>query len=277
MDISAQESTTRIRTVRIDMLRMAATTWCMVAALGQLVFGAYIAATYAVASIHGQSATWNRVWPSGYVQGETPGNLMVAVHVLLAALVTVCGSLQLLPVLRRVAPRFHRWNGRVYLTTVLIVSVTGLGMLAFNRGFAGASQNGNVAINGVLLIACSAFAWVAASRRDFRTHRRWALRVFVLAAGVWFFRISLAGWIAINQGLVGFDPATMRGPALIVLSLCEWLAPLALLELYFRAEQSRGVLIRWGVAALLVVAALVTGYGAYCASVGMWIPAMRAT
>ncbi|GAA0907399.1 hypothetical protein GCM10009552_15340 [Rothia nasimurium] len=45
MDISAQESTTRTRTVRIDMLQMAATSWCMVAALRQLFFGTCIVAT----------------------------------------------------------------------------------------------------------------------------------------------------------------------------------------------------------------------------------------
>lgn len=147
-------------------------------------------------------------------------------------------------------------------------------MLAFDRGFVGASQNGNVAINGVLLILCCAVAWAAARKRDFPAHRRWALRVFVLAAGVWFFRIGLAGWIALNGGLVGFNPATMQGPALTALSLCEWAAPLALLELYLRAERSHRASVRWAVAATLVVAAAGTGYGAYRASVGMWIPSM---
>lgn len=274
MDTKARNPATRRYLERIDTLRIAATLWCVVAVLGQFMFAAYIVATYGAASLHGNSAAWNRVWPTGYVQGERLGNLAVAAHVLLAAFVIASGSLQLLPSVRRNYPRFHRWNGRTYLVTLLIVSIAGLWMLAFDRGFVGASQNANVAINGVLLILCCAFAWTAARKRDFSAHRRWALRVFVLAAGVWLFRIGLAGWIAMNGGLVGFNPATMQGPALVALSICEWALPLSLLELYLRAQKSRRSSVRWIVAATLVTAAVVTGYGAYCASVGMWIPAM---
>ncbi|UPG92174.1 DUF2306 domain-containing protein [Luteibacter aegosomaticola] len=274
MDTRAQNPEIRRYIRRVDTLRIAATLWCLIAVLGQFVFAAYIVATYGAASIHGDPTAWNRVWPSGYVQGERLGNLAVAVHVLLAAFVIASGSLQILPSLRRNYPRFHRWNGRAYLASLLTVSIAGLWMLAFDRGFVGASQNGNVAINGVLLILCCAFAWAAARRRDLSAHRRWALRVFALAAGVWVFRIGLAGWIAIRGGLVGFDPATMQGPALAALSICEWVAPLLLLELYLRAEQSRRPFVRLTVAVTLVITAAATGYGAYCASVGMWIPAM---
>lgn len=257
-------------------LRCAAALWWMVAFAGHAIFGAYILGTYGEATLHGQAAPWNRVWPTGHVAGDTLGNLVVAVHVLLASIVAFCGPLQLLPALRRRTPWFHRWNGRIYATVAIVVGLAGLAMIADDRAFVGASQNGSVAINGVLLALCAALAWRRARARDFAAHRRWALRLFVLAAGVWFFRIGLAAWIAINGGIVGFDPATMRGPALFALALGEWAVPLLALEAYLRVERARGAMGRYLVAALLVMLAAATGFGIYRATIGMWLPPMLA-
>lgn len=256
-------------------LRFAAAAWWTVAVVGHVIFSAYIIGSYGAATLHGDTAAWNRVWPAGYLPAQPLGNLIVAIHVLLASIVAVGGPMQLVPALRRRAPWFHRWNGRIYATIAIVVGVAGLAMLADDRGFVGASQNGSVAINGVLLVLCAWLAWRYARARDFAAHRRWALRLFVLAAGVWFFRIGLAAWIAINNGIAGFDPGTMRGPALWVLALGEWIVPLAMLECYLRAETARGATGRYAVAALLMVSAVATAYGIYRASVGMWLPAMH--
>jgi hypothetical protein len=257
-------------------LRLAAAAWWIVAIVGHFLFGAYILGTYGKATLHGDTAAWNRVWPTGYLPAQPLGNFIVAVHVLLASLVAICGPLQLMPALRRRAPWFHRWNGRIYVTAALVVGLAGLAMLATGRGFAAASQNGNVAINGVLLVICAVSAWRYARAHDFIAHRRWALRLLVLAAGVWFFRIGLATWIAINDGIVGFDPRTMRGPALWALACGEWLVPLAILEAYFRAEMARNDTNRYMVATLITAFALATGYGVYRAAIGMWLPALAA-
>ena len=129
---------------------------------------------------------------------------------LLAAVVACCGPLQLIPALRRRAPWFHRWNGRIYVTVSMLVGLAGLAMLAGGRSFVGASQNGNVGINGILLVICAALAWHRARKRDFAAHRRWALRLFVLAAGVWLFRIGMAAWIARTASCEPFHPMAMQ-------------------------------------------------------------------
>ena len=257
-------------------LRSGAAMWWVVAIAGHFIFGAYIIGTYGMATLHANTAAWNRVWPTGYVPGKPLGNLVVAVHVLLAAAVMFCGPLQLVPALRRRAPWFHRWNGRVYATVAIIVGLAGLVMMAEDRSFVGASQNGSVAINGVLLLICASLAWRRARERDFVAHRRWALRLFVLAAGVWFFRIGLSAWIAINGGIAGFDPRTMQGPALFALAAGEWIVPLLALEAYFRVEKARSATGRYIVAALLMLLAAATGYAVYRATIGMWLPLMFA-
>lgn len=256
----------------LDTLRIAAAIWWMVAVAGLAVFGAYIVGTYGAATLHGKTAAWNRVFPAGYVSGQPVGNVIVAIHILLASIVTLCGPLQLVPGLRRRAPWFHRWNGRIYVTAAMIVGLAGLVMLADDRALVGASQNGNVAINGALLLVCAMLAWYYARVRDFVAHRRWALRLFVLAAGVWFFRIGLAAWIAINGGIAGFDPRTMQGPALFALAAGEWVVPLLVLEAYLRVEKARGSTGRYVVAALLMTLTALTGFGVYRAATGMWLP-----
>ncbi len=256
-------------------MRSAAASWWVVAVAGHLAFGAYILMAYGAASLHGDTAAWNRVWPTGYVAGQSWGNGVVAVHVLLAAVVAIFGPLQLVPGLRRRAPWFHRWNGRVYVSVAMLVGLAGLLMLAQGRSLVGASQNAGVAINGVLLLPCAVIAWQRARARDFAAHRRWALRLLLLAAGVWLFRIGLAGWIAINAGIAGFDPRTMQGPALFTLAMAEWAVPLLVLQAYFCAETARAALWRYAVAALLVVLTAVTAYCTFRAIVGMWWPAMH--
>lgn len=255
-------------------LRLAATSWWMVAIVGHVVFGAYVFGTYGASTLRGDTAAWNRVWPAGYVPGQPLGNLMVAMHVLLAAIVAICGPLQLVPALRRRASWFHRWNGRLYTTMVIMVGLAGLAMMADDRAFVGASQNKGAAINGILLVGCAVLAWRRARQRNFASHRRWALRLFVLAAGVWFFRIGLSTWIAINGGIVGFDPKTMQGPALFTLAIGQWAVPLLVLEAYLRAEGARDATGRYVVAPLLLALAAATGFGVYRATIGMWLPWM---
>lgn len=261
-------------TAGMGVLRLAAASWWLVAFAGQLVFGAYILATYGSATLHDNAAAWNRVWPTGYLPGQPRGNVIVMVHVLLASLVAIFGSLQMIPVLRQRAPWFHRWNGRIYISVAIAVGVAGLAMLATGRSFVGGSQNTGVAVNGVLLLMCAVLAWRRARQRDFIAHRRWALRVFVLAAGVWLFRIGLAAWIAVNGGIAGFDPRTMQGPALFTLAMGEWALPLLVVEAYLRVERGAVAAGRYAVAVLLMALTAATAFGAYRATLGMWWPAM---
>ena len=72
---------------------------------------------------------WNDVLTPGYVPGDTAGNLVLASHLLFAVAVTVGGLLQLLPRVRQRWPRFHRWNGRVFIVSALVAAIGGLVMV----------------------------------------------------------------------------------------------------------------------------------------------------
>ena len=253
-------------------IKLAAQFWYCVAAAGLLLFGFYILKFYGGSTLRGDFAAWGKVMPRGMVPGDTTGNAMIAMHLFVAAIITLGGLLQLIPNLRTFAPRFHRWNGRLFVAGAVIGSVSGFYLIAV-RGTVGSlgSQLGTT-FNGLLILICAFMAVKSARERAFAIHRRWALRLFLLVNGVWFFRVGLFLWLMIHQKPVGFDPETFRGPLLVALAWSQSLVPLALLELYLRARDGRSSVARWSVSALLFIATIGMGVGIVGAFMGLWQP-----
>jgi hypothetical protein len=127
-------------------------------------------------------------------------------------------------------------------------------------------------LNALLIIGFAVMAWRNARARDFVTHRRWALRLFLVMSGVWFFRVGLMLWLLIHQAPVGFDGETFTGPFLTALAFGQTLLPLLILELYFYAQKRGGVRGRLAMTGLLAVLTLGTAVGVAGAAMMMWLP-----
>ena len=257
-------------------LTRAATTWVVVALVGQLLFSAYISVVYGTAAVTGETARWNQVMPRGYVPGDTTGNAAIMGHVLLAALILVGGALQLTPAIRRRVPALHRWVGRAYMMVVSVTALAGVYMVWWRGGAGDLSQHVAITLNAVILITCAALAWRTARARDYAAHRRWALRTWLAANGVFFFRLGLFLWLVINRGPVGFDPKTFSGPALTVLAFGVYVVgPLTLLQGYFVARARPGMWAPRMASAGLFGLALLTAAGVACVTLLLWVPVMR--
>ena len=253
-------------------LKASVTLWFTVAVIGQLLFAYYVAALYGGAVVRGDPARWNSVAPHAHVPGDTAGNAAFGLHMLLAVIITAGGALQLIPLVRSRAPAFHRWNGRVYVLLAAVASLTGLYMV-WARGTVGdLSQHIGVSLNGLLILLCAALAVRHARARDFARHRAWALRLFLVVNGVWFFRVGLMCWIFLHQGPAGFDPKTFTGPFLTFLSFAQFLVPLGVLQLYLRARDGGGAAMRYAMAAALTVLTAAMALGIFAAAAIMWLP-----
>jgi hypothetical protein len=248
--------------------------WLAVAALGQLVFAAYVLRLYAGSALMQQMDRWNRVTPRGWVPGETAGNLVFASHVLCTVLVVLGGLLQLLPVLRRRLPALHRWNGRLFVTAAMVLAVGGVVMLLTRGTVGGFWQQLGTASNGLVIVVCGVLAWRHARARRFEQHRRWALRLVLSVSGVWFFRIGLMAWLMVFRAPVGFDPKTFSGPLLTVLAYAQFVLPLLVLELVFRAQRQPAGWLPRATVGVLVLATALTALGMAGATLGMWWPHM---
>lgn len=255
-------------------LRAAATFWFGMAVLGQMLFAVYIAVFFGRAAAQGRLEDWNKVLQVGYVPGDTIGNLVLASHLLFAVAVTVGGALQLVPQIRRTWPRFHRWNGRVYLLAATVASIGGLIMIWTRKTGGDLSQHIAISINALLILAFAGMALRHALARQFDVHRRWALRLFLAVGGGWFFRVGLMFWIVVNHGPVGFDPKTFTGPFITFLSFAQYLVPLGVLQLYFHSQERRNPRGQFAMAGGLLVLTLAMMGGIAAAAAIMWLPHM---
>lgn len=257
-------------TTAAGVLRASGGVWFAVAAIGQMAFIYFIARFYIPPTLQGEFEAWNRKsLISGYVPGDDAGNLGFAVHVLLAGLITASGLLQLLPVIRRKAPGFHRWNGRMFVALAVAMSLGGLWLVWVRGTYLTMAGAVSISLLGVLMLAAAAMTVRHAMARRIALHERWALRLFLLSSGVWFQRVGYMAWIILNGGPVGIGPA-MDGPFDIAWGFGQFVLPLAVLELYLSARRARSSAMKFGVAALVGVLTLVMAIGIFGTVRIMW-------
>lgn len=262
------------RTLPRKALAAAAKFWFVLAASGHLIFLAYILSVFfPPIAAQGLQGLQGMHLPSGFRQGDTLGNLAAVAHVLLAAIIIGGGPLQLIPALRARFPSFHRWLGRSYLLAAVTSSIGGLYMLMTRGSVGGPLNHLSLALDAILIIIFAAMAVRHAVARRLREHRRWAMRLFMAASAVWFYRIGLMAWVMLTGG-IGVDFKSFTGPFLDVLGFAQYLLPLAMLEWYFRCTDRAGPGEQFCLAASLAGLTVIMGIGIFAATLGLWWPRM---
>lgn len=125
-------------------------------------------------------------------------------HVTAAAPVLLVAPLQFMAGVRQARPAVHRRLGRVYLSCSIVAGVTAvaLGLTMETPG-----TEVPLVLFGLLWTGFSALAWMAARRRDWPVHRRFAIRSFALATSFVLLHLFQAG----EERLFGFlDSAELR-------------------------------------------------------------------
>lgn len=246
-------------------LKAAGRLWFVTAVIGQWAFLYYIAAFYGPSTLTGHFEAWrrNKMLNMSYVQGDTAGNLTFAAHVLLAAVIAFGGALQIVPQIRARVPALHRWNGRLFMTVALGLAISGL-YIVWVRERSDLVGGLGVSINAAAIIVCVSLAWRKAVARDFVAHRRWALRAWIAGNGQWFTRVGFMAVAVLNR--------TWAGPFFAFWVFASTLVPLAVLELYLRADKDGGQRGRFAVAASLLVLTALTGVGIAGVYFAMWRP-----
>ena len=271
---------TAVMTPRLELdsladsaLKAAARFWFVVAVIGQLLFALAAASFYGLTALRGDYHGW-RI-SQGHVAGDLTGNSAVAMHLISAVVIMLAGAVQLVPQVRSHFPVFHRWNGRIYMLAALAVSAAGV-YRTWRGSIGDLSQHIGGSLNAVLIWLFAGMALRYAVARDFRTHRRWALRLFLVVSAAWFFRIVVFLSFIVFKGPVGFDPTTFRGPFLTFMSFGQYLLPLAFLELYLRAQERPGAVQRMATAAGLFIVTLAMCAGVFAVTVAQWVPQVQA-
>lgn len=261
-------------------LDAAAKLWFVVTTLGQWIFAAYVAAFYGPRLLQGgaaglqESHLFKSHLFNGYMPGDTAGNAALVGHLLAAIVIIGGGPLQLIPQIRARFPAFHRWLGRTYMLTAVASAAAGLYLIWTRPLFGPLVNNIATSLDGVLIIAFAAIALRYAIARDIRTHRRWALRLFMVVSAVWFLRVGFRVWAFLTGG-VGIDDESFSGPFVYVWHFGQYLLPLAILELYFRARDSANARGRYAMAAGLVVVTILMGIGIFLVTMNSTLPRLQ--
>lgn len=252
-------------------LPAAVRTWFLTALVGQLAFVVYIVGVFLPPLWHGDPLAMNaKPHITGWVVGDTMGNAQLLAHVLLGALVTASGLVQLLPDARRRWPALHRWNGRAFMLAALIATLSGFYLTWVRGSQLNLPSALATSANGLLIVAFVALAWRSALRRDMAVHREHALRAWVLVNGVWFLRIGLmVAGLSLAPFGVRMD---VDGPLFLAVSVGSWALPLAVVQLYLWAGRGASPAaarrVAWGFHGLAVL----TAVGSLAAIVLMWAP-----
>jgi hypothetical protein len=248
-------------------LRFATRAWFAAMVVGQLIFAFAVASFYGRSAVSGDLDAWNKFMTHGYIAGATTGNAVVGVHVFSAVILMISGLTQLVPQIRSRYPAVHRWNGRLYLLAASTLSFAGVYMHWIRGSVGDFSQHFGSTLNAVLIVAFAVMALRTALARNFRSHRRWALRLFLAASASWFFRVTFFLSFVVFRGPFGFDPVTFTGPFLTFGIYAQYLFPWLVLEIYFWV-QDRGKAS--GRLALAMVA------GIFAVSMAAWVPQVKA-
>lgn len=276
MNKTAQPITANARTKsRADKrLKLSAKIWFIVAVMGQWMFAIYVAGFYWLSALQGDFAKWNKIVPKGFVKGDIMGNTAMVIHMLLAFIIIVGGPLQFIPRIQRKFKTFHRWNGRVYMITVFLVSGSGLYMAWAKGGIGGPFQYAASTLNTLLIFCFGIMTWRTAIQRKFKIHNRWAFRLFLAGSGVWFARLGFMNWVMIHTAL-GFNYKPYWPHFYDIWSFGQFCLPLLVFEIYYHTLEKPGKHRKHALMGVLYFLTLLTVLGIISATIALWIPRLQ--
>jgi len=161
--------------------------------------------------------------------------LAVFAHMIPGAVITFVVPLQVIPAVRRHAPRLHRASGRVLAAAAALTAVFGLVYIARQGTVGGPWMSFWFGLYGVLMLVAAALTVHHARARRFDRHRRWALRLLILAIASYLYRVHY-GINFMTFGGVGVDDFNGWFDRAMVWAF--YLPYLVALELWFLVERA---------------------------------------
>lgn len=169
-------------------------------------------------------------WPDAPV-----ATTAIFAHMIGGAVITALAPLQLAGPVRRRWPWVHRWSGRCLAACAVATGAAGLVYIGLRGTVGGAPMSVAFAVYGACLIVAAVMAARLARARDYVRHRRWALRLAILALASWIYRMHYGIVFVVADGAGVQDD--FRG-AFDLFNIWAFYVPyLIALELWFLRER----------------------------------------
>jgi hypothetical protein len=274
---STQTGTLANKEAGLRWLERSGIAWFVSAFVGQIFFLTYILGFYGTSAARGQFADWSKYREviDGYVAGDTIGNIQFGAHILMAAILTFGGLVQLIPALRNRFKALHRWNGRVFAICALLASGGGLWLVWVRGSRIDMASGIGISLNALLIIVFIIMAVKRARERHFADHQIWAMRAFLAVSGVWFLRVGIMAFGLVTSGAMGLPSSYTQG-FFPIWSFGSYLVPLAIYELYSAAKTSASRPFQRTMTATMLGLTGLSCIGILGAGMVMWLPNVRA-
>ena len=147
----------------------------------------------------------------------------IVLHIISGIFFNLLGPFQFAPRIRLGWPGWHRWSGRLWVTSGLFVALTGFWMNEFFPVFGGSMKYFGVMAHCFGLILSLAMAMNAILGRNVQQHRAWMMRAFAIGLGPATQRLFILPVFFINGNvselIVGL---VVWGSLLLNLFVVEW-------------------------------------------------------
>lgn len=256
-------------------IKYASRAWFCSLVVAQVVFVVYLIGGYGLATASGQFTDWNRFNDTAYQQGDMLGNIMYGIHVLLAIVMIVGGSIQLVPSIRLRYLALHKINGRVFVVLACSISLAGMYLILFRGTVGNLFLHSMTFFSGLVVLSASFFAIKAARSKQISRHQDWALRLYLAANGVLFFRLFIFAWFMLF-GALGVNTDDFTGPTVYTVSVCSYVLPLVIHEWYRYAKKQHNTLNTVLLVSSLFCVSAIFLIGLVGISMASWYPSVFA-
>ena len=105
-------------------------------------------------------------------------------HVIPGLLFMVLGPLQFVPQIRARSINAHRWSGRVFVASGVVIGLSALVMNAFGMAIGGLNEAAATTFFALVFLGALGKAVVHIRRREIKLHRKWMIRAFAIGLAV---------------------------------------------------------------------------------------------
>lgn len=237
------------------------------------IFAAYIIGFFGGAALGGAGERWNEALPRLYDGRAWLSTAAIGTHFMAGGVLLLLGPMQLFGSIRRSLPGFHRWLGRIYVTSAGLAGLGGLGFIVGRGTVGGPLMDIGFGVYGALMVLCAHMAYTRARSGRYQQHRAWAIRLFALTVGSWLYRMEYGAWhvltggIGIESGFSGWFDAIMM--------FFFYVPNLLVAELFIRAHRhDRGTVASLGATTVLLAASAFIIFATWSFTARNWGPRM---
>lgn len=137
--------------------------------------------------------------PEAFAQDYIGMPLTILFHTVLGLIFFVIGPLQFIARIRNSYLPVHRWLGRLFVFSSLVIAASSL-YLVFKQPLGGLNETVAILFFSLILVFSLAKAIYHIKRKEVAKHREWMIRVFSLGLGISTTRLVVTALLIISKG-----------------------------------------------------------------------------